>query len=101
MTLLKFTGVAALALAVAGCTEVRDKTIDQNIFDGGNNDLSYLTAGIWVDPAGCEHWIIDDGVEGYLDTRLTPDGKPVCNSNLPKNTATGAFKKGSTFADPL
>lgn len=101
MNMIKLTAGLGLTLAISACGDVQNKTIDQNIFDGGNNDLSNLTAGIWVDPVGCEHWIVDDGVEGYLDTRRTPDGKPVCNSNLPKNTATGAFKKGSTFADPL
>ena len=21
---------------------------------------------IWVDPDGCEHWVMDDGAEGYI-----------------------------------
>lgn len=33
---------------------------------------------IWVDPDGCEHWVMDDGAEGYMTTHMTPDGKPVC-----------------------
>ncbi|CUH75772.1 hypothetical protein TRM7557_00551 [Tritonibacter multivorans] len=101
MNMIKLTAGLGLMLAVSACGDVSNKTIDQNIFDGGNNDLSNLTAGIWVDPVGCEHWIIDDGVEGYADLRRTPDGKPVCNSDLPRETAVGAFKKGSTFADPI
>jgi len=87
------------AVALSACdSPKRDKTVDRG-FDG--KDLSQLTAGIWVDPNGCEHWIIDDGVEGYADLRRTPDGKPVCNSELPINTATGPFKSGSTFQDPI
>lgn len=34
--------------------------------------------GIWVDPDGCEHWVMDDGIEGYMTPHITPDGKPVC-----------------------
>ncbi len=33
---------------------------------------------IWVDPDGCEHWVMDDGAEGYMSAHITPDGKPVC-----------------------
>lgn len=101
MTFLKATAALGLVAAVAACGDIADKTRDQNIFDGGKGDLSNMTAGIWVDPQGCEHWIIDDGVEGYLDLRRTPDGKPVCNSELPRNTATGPFKTGTTLPDYL
>lgn len=34
--------------------------------------------GIWIDPDGCEHWVMDDGAEGFMSPHLTPDGKPVC-----------------------
>ncbi|MEL6679377.1 MAG: hypothetical protein AAFQ51_11770 [Pseudomonadota bacterium] len=40
--------------------------------------LSDMRASIWVDPFGCEHWFIDDGVEGYLTNRLNRDGTPRC-----------------------
>ena len=33
---------------------------------------------IWVDPDGCEHWVMDDGAEGYMTPNVTRDGKPVC-----------------------
>jgi outer membrane protein OmpA-like peptidoglycan-associated protein len=33
---------------------------------------------IWVDPDGCEHWVMDDGAEGYMTPHVMPDGKPVC-----------------------
>jgi len=33
---------------------------------------------IWVDPDGCEHWVMDDGWEGYMTPRVTRDGIPVC-----------------------
>ena len=34
--------------------------------------------GIWVDPDGCQHWVMDDGVEGYMTPHVTRDGRPVC-----------------------
>ena len=43
-----------------------------------SHDLSTLAATIWVDPDGCKHWIIDDGIEGYMSPVLKADGKPDC-----------------------
>lgn len=33
---------------------------------------------IWIDPDGCEHWVMDDGAEGYMTPHLTRKGLPVC-----------------------
>ena len=33
---------------------------------------------IWVDPDGCEHWVMDDGAEGYMTPHVRRDGTPVC-----------------------
>ena len=33
---------------------------------------------IWVDPDGCEHWVMDDGAEGYMTPHTTREGIPVC-----------------------
>lgn len=41
-------------------------------------DLDNLEPQIWLDPNGCEHWLMDDGVEGYLSPRLNRDGTPKC-----------------------
>ena len=38
---------------------------------------SYIP-GVWVDPDGCEHWVMDDGWEGYMTPNVTRDGIPVC-----------------------
>jgi len=40
-----------------------------------------LQAAIWIDPDGCEHWVIDLGVEGMMSPHLNRDGNPVCNRN--------------------
>ncbi|WP_439119284.1 hypothetical protein [Marivita sp.] len=87
--------LVGLCAALAGCESAsEDKSFDRGI---DKKPLSQLQAGIWIDPNGCDHWIIDDGVEGYLSPRLDPTGKPVCSGNAnERNTAIGDFKGGST-----
>ena len=68
MTIKVSMAILGAALAVAGCTGDKvNKTIDRGI---DSYPVSELNVGIWVDPRGCDHWIIDDGVEGYLSARL-------------------------------
>ncbi len=33
---------------------------------------------IWIDPDGCEHWVMDDGAEGYMTPHVSRQGIPVC-----------------------
>ena len=73
-----------------------DKTVDRGI---NSHSVSQMQAGIWVDPRGCDHWIIDDGVEGYLSARLDKYGKPVCSGIAPPGTAVGHFK--NAIGDPI
>jgi hypothetical protein len=98
MTNVKIPLLLVAVLVVAACGEKRNKTVDRGI---DAKHLSQLKAGIWVDPNGCDHWIIDDGAEGYLSQRLDKFGKPVCSGVAPPNTAVGPFKKGSTVPDPI
>ena len=111
MTFLKLALTIGALTTVSACSDALevpllgrsigpDKTVDRG-FD--KKDLSQLQAGIWVDPNGCDHWIIDDGVEGYLSQRLDPMGKPVCSGVAPPTQTVGDFKSGSTRAigDPI
>ncbi|MGR3503823.1 OmpA family protein [Pseudaestuariivita sp.] len=41
------------------------------------------TPTIWVDPDGCEHWVMDDGVEGYMTPHTNRQGIPVCRRGNP------------------
>lgn len=98
MKIVRTISIMFLALPLIGCDIPKDnKTVD-NGFD--NKHLSQLKAGIWVDPRGCDHWIIDDGVEGYLSARLDEYGKPVCSGVGVPNTAYGDYDKGSILGDP-
>ena len=98
MNILRITALLAVAVSLGACSEKIDKTVDRG-FD--SKDLTQLKAGIWIDPNGCDHWIIDDGVEGYLSQRLDKFGKPVCSGAGPSGTATGPYKTGSAFPDPI
>ena len=62
---------AAVLLGLGACTQTRDQFVD-------SHSLTELSASLWVDPDGCKHWFIDDGVEGYLSPVLNPDGTPEC-----------------------
>lgn len=62
------------AVTLAACTA---RTTDQD-YGVDSESLENLEAGIWVDGNGCDHWIVDDGFEGYMSPRLTDEGKPVC-----------------------
>ncbi|RYH01893.1 hypothetical protein EU805_11940 [Salipiger sp. IMCC34102] len=104
MTPVKFLGLAAVGLTLSACAELDlaavpgDKTRDRGI---NSHHLSTMVAGIWVDPNGCDHWIIDDGLEGYMSERMTPDGRPVCSGVAPPETVVGPFKAGSRVPDPV
>ncbi len=90
--------ICAVSLVLGACegTSNQDLSVDVGTDRKG---LESLKAGIWVDPNGCEHWIIDDGIEGYLSSRLHPNGKPVCGNLSPAGTVVGDFKAGSEIAD--
>lgn len=99
MHIIKGISMVTLALTVAACDAPKqDKTVDNGI---DKKDLSQLKAGVWIDPNGCDHWIIDDGAEGYLSARLDKYGKPVCSGAGAPGTAVGPFKSGSAIPDPI
>ncbi len=105
MKIVKFALLTGAAMALSGCLAEggfgkvnTDKTRDYGF---KSHDLSAMSPGIWVDPNGCDHWIIDDGIEGYLSQRLDKYGKPVCSAAGPPSTALGPFKATQTIADSL
>ncbi len=64
--------------------------------------------GIWIDPDGCEHWVMDDGVEGFMSPHLRRNGTPVCHkvsrcATVPTDTmfATGSAAIAPGGADSL
>ena len=49
---------------------------------------------IWVDPDGCEHWVMDDGVEGYMTPHTNRQGIPVCR----RGNVCGVMNSDQLFA---
>lgn len=49
---------------------------------------------VWVDPDGCEHWVMDDGVEGYMTPHVTRQGIPVCR----RGNVCGVMNSDQLFA---
>ncbi len=90
-------GAAIGLLGLAACDSI-DHTRDSGI---DAHPLSDLEAGIWIDPNGCDHWIIDDGVEGYMSQRLDKYGRPVCSGVGPPGTAIWDYKAGSPISDAI
>ena len=50
--------------------------------------------GIWVDPDGCEHWVMDDGWEGFMTPHVNRDGIPVCR----RGNTCGVMPSDQLFA---
>ncbi|MBY6154148.1 OmpA family protein [Vannielia litorea] len=50
--------------------------------------------GVWVDPDGCEHWVMDDGAEGYMTPHVTRQGIPVCR----RGNVCGVMNSDQLFA---
>jgi len=95
MKTIQLAVVLTAGLALSAC-EKYDKTVDLGI---DTDHISTMQAGIWIDPHGCDHWIIDDGAEGYLSQRLDRYGKPVCSGIGAPGTTVGKFK--NIIFDPL
>lgn len=97
MTMMRLALILGAMMSLAACEgNGVDKTRDYG-FDG--KPLSKLKAGVWIDPEGCDHWIVDDGAEGYLSARLNPDGTPVCSGTPGEGgVATGRYDTGSRFS---
>ncbi|MBU2942976.1 OmpA family protein [Shimia thalassica] len=49
---------------------------------------------VWVDPDGCEHWVMDDGAEGYMTPHVSRQGIPVCR----RGNVCGVMNSDQFFA---
>ena len=65
-------GAVALAGAMSAPMQVNAQTT-KRVIEG-----EHYVPTIWVDPDGCEHWVMDDGAEGYMTPHVTRQGIPVC-----------------------
>ncbi|GGH58239.1 OmpA family protein [Frigidibacter albus] len=79
----------AAAIAVIGLAMATGPLVAQEVVIGER-----FAPTIWVDPDGCEHWVMDDGWEGYMDARIDKRGLPVCN----RGEACGVMPADQLFA---
>jgi outer membrane protein OmpA-like peptidoglycan-associated protein len=88
---LKSVRTAAAAVATLCTLHVGVATAEQGYVTNGDYGQLKIKQGetivvdgeryvptIWVDPDGCEHWVMDDGAEGYMTPNVRRDGTPVC-----------------------
>ena len=76
--LIRVMAVAAVAFMVAPQTAEAQNWSSDTKSQQGRDNGQYIP-GIWVDPDGCEHWVMDDGVEGYMTPNVNRHGIPKCH----------------------
>ncbi len=82
-------GLAAAAIGVAMSTSAAEAQSGQRVVVGER----YVPT-IWVDPDGCEHWVMDDGWEGYMTPHVNRQGIPVCR----RGNVCGVMNTDQLFA---
>ncbi|WP_425506332.1 OmpA family protein [Sulfitobacter maritimus] len=85
---------AVASLALAAALAVAGTTADAQTPSQQGRDKGVYTPTIWVDPDGCEHWVMDDGAEGYMTPHVTRQGIPVCR----RGNVCGVMETDQFFA---
>ena len=67
--------IGTVALVAVGSAQAQSTS--NGVFSSGTGER--YVPSIWIDPDGCEHWVMDDGFEGFMSPHRTRDGRPVCH----------------------
>lgn len=59
---VKVIAAAVGCLVIVGSVALADVVVRKSTQATGERSVP----DVWVDPDGCEHWVMDDGVEGYM-----------------------------------
>ncbi|MEL6598855.1 MAG: OmpA family protein [Pseudomonadota bacterium] len=86
--------LGGVALLLAGCSLSQGPSATDRTQGG---ELVDIPAATWVDPDGCEHWVFDTGVEGFITPKLTRDGRPVCSETSTAAATAGEVPGPLTF----
>ena len=70
--------LTALALALSMTLALPAPLAEAQTRSQQGRDKGVYVPTIWVDPDGCEHWVMDDGAEGYMTPHVNRNGIPVC-----------------------
>jgi outer membrane protein OmpA-like peptidoglycan-associated protein len=84
--------VASLSLAAALAFQATAADAQTRSQEGRDKGVYIPT--IWVDPDGCEHWVMDDGAEGYMTPHTSRQGIPVCR----RGNVCGVMNSDQFFA---
>lgn len=71
--------VAFVAAVAISASSVSAQNWSNDTPSQQGRDKGIYRPGVWIDPDGCEHWIMDDGVEGYMTPNVNRKGIPVCH----------------------
>lgn len=88
-TVFAGTAAAAVALSLVGTGASA-----QSVFGGKRDGDRQYVPTIWIDPDGCEHWVMDDGVEGFMSPHTNRQGIPVCR----RGNVCGVMESDQFFA---
>ena len=84
--------IASVALVAA--IALQASAADAQTKSQGGRDKGVYIPTIWVDPDGCEHWVMDDGAEGYMTPHTSRQGIPVCR----RGNVCGVMNSDQFFA---
>ncbi len=85
-------GMAGVALVAA--LVLQTSAADAQTRSQSGRDKGVYVPTIWVDPDGCEHWVMDDGAEGYMTPHTNRQGIPVCR----RGNVCGMMQSDQFFA---
>ena len=68
--------LGSIAIAAITCTSVATTAVAQGTKTIRGAEYKPTS---WVDPDGCQHWVMDDGAEGYMTPNVNRHGIPVCD----------------------
>tara|TARA_R110002049_G_scaffold140930_5_gene302334 strand:+ start:61065 stop:61640 length:576 start_codon:yes stop_codon:yes gene_type:complete len=85
---------AAASLALVAAMALQGAPADAQTKSQQGRDKGVYIPTIWVDPDGCEHWVMDDGAEGFMTPNVSRQGIPVCR----RGNVCGVMETDQFFA---
>ena len=85
---------AVASLSLVAALALQASAADAQTRSQQGRDKGVYIPTIWVDPDGCEHWVMDDGAEGYMTPHVSRQGIPVCR----RGNVCGVMNSDQFFA---
>lgn len=85
---------AVACLSLVAAFALQSTAADAQTKSQAGRDKGVYIPTIWVDPDGCEHWVMDDGAEGYMTPHTSRQGIPVCR----RGNVCGVMSSDQFFA---